>query len=572
MSKPASHVSFGVFVDTLDEEYQERVFEGLCDEATTLGVNLLCFVGGMLQETSRRGRDENAVYRLGDPQQLRGLVVLSGTLSNYAAPGSLETLCRPYREGVVCSIGGPLAGAIVLEVDARAGLRRAVQHLVQTAGRRRIAFIRGPEANAQANERFRIFEELCREYRLPLDRELTCDGDYFEDSGRAAIANLLDLRRQGFDAVLASSDLMALGAIAELSARGVAVPERVAVVGFDDILRARFSVPSLSTIRQPLREQGRRALQEVVARLTEPNLPPTVLLEATFVARQSCGGHGLWFSLAGVTNPSAAGQGSPGHTFQAAYQKAMPTLLRQIEILLREAGVVHDPSIPERLLVQACVDIQGMPGGLLQRRGFVRSIEECVLCVDPGQGEIGVWQEIISTLRNQLNPCLQNDPKWRSAADDLWHEARARLGLLGERSQAARWLREVEQSRALRRASSALLRAVDLQQVAQGLALALRTLGIHRCWVVANGEGPRRARLLVEGDQCQALDETDSSQPLLPERWLNAPQKAAWVILPLIVDGPCFGHVVLEKGPAEGRVYAALRDCLAATLARRLCL
>lgn len=569
MSALVNCASFGVFVDTLDQEYQERVFEGLCDEAATLGVNLLCFVGGMLHAASASAPDENAAYRLGDPQQVRGLVVLSGTLSNYAAPGSLEALCRPYREGVVCSIGGPLEGAVVLEVDARSGLRRAMQHLVQRAGRRRIAFIRGPEANAQASKRFRIFEDLCQEFRLPLDRELTCHGDYFEDSGRAAVATLLDQRRQGFDALLASSDLMALGAMTELAAREVAMPERVAVVGFDDIMRARFSVPALSSIRQPLREQGRRALQEVVARLTEPDLPPTVLLETTFVARQSCGGGKLW-RLAGVTNTNAAGPGGSPGNFREALQLTEPTLLRQVEGLLREAGIAHDPSLPERLLAQACADIQGLPGDLLKRRSFVQSLEDCVAQEEPGRGEIGAWQEVVSTMRTLLSPCLRNDPKWRTAADDLWHEAGLRLGALGERSQISRWLHAVDQSRALRRVSGLLLHATGLNQLAQGLTLGLPPLGIHRCWVSAQGARTQGARLLAEEGQCQVLEPAESAHALLPQRWLASPKQAAWVILPLFVGGPCFGHVVLEKGPSGGPVYGTLRDCLAASLSRIL--
>src|SRR5436190_2039952 len=82
---------------------------------------------------------------------------------------------------------------------------------------------------------------------------------------------------------------MALGVVEALRERGRRVPEDVAVVGFDDIPETRFATPPLTTVRQPLYEQGRRAAQLVLAALRGQALPTQVSLPTELVPRRSCG-------------------------------------------------------------------------------------------------------------------------------------------------------------------------------------------------------------------------------------------------------------------------------------------
>jgi LacI family transcriptional regulator len=95
-----------------------------------------------------------------------------------------------------------------------------------------------------------------------------------------------------FTAIFAQSDLLALGAIAELRARGLRVPEDCSVVGYDDIPVATFVDPPLTTIRQPMREVGAKAvdvlLDKIAATRSRVSSRPTrTLLRAELVVRQS---------------------------------------------------------------------------------------------------------------------------------------------------------------------------------------------------------------------------------------------------------------------------------------------
>ena len=96
-------------------------------------------------------------------------------------------------------------------------------------------------------------------------------GDFEEGSGSEAVGVLLGQRKLSphtLDAiVLAANDAMALGAIAELTRRGIRVPDQIAVVGFDDVDESSLTLPPLTSVRQPLYEQGRDAVRLVLEQL-----------------------------------------------------------------------------------------------------------------------------------------------------------------------------------------------------------------------------------------------------------------------------------------------------------------
>ena len=92
------------------------------------------------------------------------------------------------------------------------------------------------------------------------------------------------------DAIVCSNDQMAIGVLRTLAARGIRVPEDIALVGFDDIYPATLCDPPLTTVRQPIRGIGERACEQLIERIANPTLRPSVeLLPTELVIRSSCG-------------------------------------------------------------------------------------------------------------------------------------------------------------------------------------------------------------------------------------------------------------------------------------------
>jgi diguanylate cyclase (GGDEF)-like protein len=156
-------------------------------------------------------------------------------------------------------------------------------------GHKRIAFVRGPQANDEAERRYRIYCDVLSEYGMSVDPRLVVLGDFQRASGPLAVRELLENRRVKVDAIVAASDYMAFGVIEALTARGLRVPEDLAVVGFDDVEEASCSSPALTTVRQPLVDQGRWAVEVVLDLIRGRPTPDRVQLHTEFVRRSSCG-------------------------------------------------------------------------------------------------------------------------------------------------------------------------------------------------------------------------------------------------------------------------------------------
>ncbi|TWP54050.1 LacI family transcriptional regulator [Lentzea tibetensis] len=185
---------------------------------------------------------------------------------------------------VVC--GRPLAGDCVPFVDADNfnGALLAARHLI-SLGRTRIATIAGPADMAVGADRLSGWRRGLSSAGIAAD--LVVHGDFTPESGAVAMAQLLD-RAPDVDAVFVAADIMALGALQVLHARGRRIPGDVAVVGFDDSALASTAVPPLTTVRQDVEQLGRTMTWRLLAELAgEDGLPPSVLLPTSLVLRSS---------------------------------------------------------------------------------------------------------------------------------------------------------------------------------------------------------------------------------------------------------------------------------------------
>lgn len=167
----------------------------------------------------------------------------------------------------------------------RLGAESAAQHLLDT-GRRRPVVVRGPEFGC-TEERLDGFGHTFAAAGLPIGPERIVDGDFTFDGGRLAIKALREAGIE-FDSVFAHNDLSAAGVIQELRDAGVNIPEDVAVVGFDDIPLAAHTEPTLTTVRQPLREMGGAAAQMLLSYFeNKPVLETRQVIPTTLIVRGS---------------------------------------------------------------------------------------------------------------------------------------------------------------------------------------------------------------------------------------------------------------------------------------------
>lgn len=152
----------------------------------------------------------------------------------------------------------PLPTMPTVRFDNGAAVAQIVEHLV-ARGRRRLALIAGHPAHADSRLRSKAFCRACQNHGITLRDAWMTQGDYTFASGKEAARQLLD-RADRPDAIVALNDDMAAGALVVAHAMGIAVPDDLAITGFDDVGLASFLSPALTTVRQPLDAVAQRAV------------------------------------------------------------------------------------------------------------------------------------------------------------------------------------------------------------------------------------------------------------------------------------------------------------------------
>jgi LacI family transcriptional regulator len=172
----------------------------------------------------------------------------------------------------------PQPGLAIIAVDNFSGAKQATQHLIDQ-GRRKIGIITGPLSWWEARERFRGWETAMHQAGLETPASLVIEGEWAAASGEQGLSTLL-LKAPDIDALFASSDQIALGALSTAHRLGRKIPHDLAIVGFDNIPEAACFWPPLTTVYQHLINVGRIAVQ-TLHRMIETNRQSKKSEEAT---------------------------------------------------------------------------------------------------------------------------------------------------------------------------------------------------------------------------------------------------------------------------------------------------
>lgn len=208
-----------------------------------------------------------------------GVVILDGAL-----PDMIVT-DRPHLPMVLaCEWSARELPSV--QVDNEGGAALAIRHLV-AHGHRSIGHLMGPPENVLSTSRLAGVRQALNDAGLSLLPEHLFEGDFGLESGARAAQSWLKLRERP-TAIFCSSDEMACGFIGELRHAGIAVPEQVSVIGFDDIEVSAYLSPALTTIRQPRRQIGERAAKLILGMIAAgSDQAPAEILPVELIERQS---------------------------------------------------------------------------------------------------------------------------------------------------------------------------------------------------------------------------------------------------------------------------------------------
>lgn len=260
----------GLIVSNLENPFFLDIFRSLEAAAHDAAYEVL------VTNTGYRPERLHALVRLMIGRRLSGLAIVVSEMDQPL----LDELAHHELPIVVYDVGGPHRGLVHIKVDYRAAMQRIVSHLVDL-GHRRLAFAGHHPTLGPLQDRKETFLEIVRQFSPSIDYRTATGADSF-CGGREAVRAIFG---EGFQptAIVCVNDFMAAGALRELRALNLRVPEDVSLTGFDDIELADILSPPLTTAHIPRDLIGRLIFES----LTTTPQPREILLTPTLTLRAS---------------------------------------------------------------------------------------------------------------------------------------------------------------------------------------------------------------------------------------------------------------------------------------------
>lgn len=374
-------LNFGVMFSTMDNTNQYDIWRGIERFASENDIHLSAYIG-TYQDTRNRVYSflETCFDTVSKCEFLDGIILFSGFLAQNAGLEKFdEYTSRLPKKLPIVSVSFSMPGVPSVLADGFAGIYGAVAHLIQEHDKKKIAFIKGPDGHPEAEERFAGYKKALEDNKITYDEGLVLPGRFIQDCGRAAVGELLDVRKLSADAIVACNDQMAYGVLNELKERNILVPSEVAVTGFDDDVVSATFIPSLSTARQDFVEIGRAGAEMLLKKIRGEAVEEVKYIAPTYVARQSCGCLEKEFiNMFLDVLPAEA------DTFSAFVQKNFKSLFPNVP--------------PEQIYEWAASLVAVITENPFSKEKFLNLFNEILVKYNHYYKELSLWQEALNML------------------------------------------------------------------------------------------------------------------------------------------------------------------------------
>lgn len=263
-----------VLIPSISNPFYTEIINGIEDTAIEQGYNIL------LCQTDSNPSREAIYFNLIKNQLADGIISMDPTVNRQnlieIAKEFPLVQCSEYdEEGIISYV----------TINNELAAYHAVKHLIKI-GHKKIGMINSAEKFLYARERKQGYERALREFGLPIHSDWIYTAENLKfDTGRQAMGNLLN-QDASLTAVFAVSDILAIGALKEINAQGLYVPEDIAVIGFDKINFSNMTDPTLTTIAQPMYQMGNMSAQMLINKI-KGEKTESITLDHELIIRES---------------------------------------------------------------------------------------------------------------------------------------------------------------------------------------------------------------------------------------------------------------------------------------------
>ncbi|MBK7452927.1 MAG: substrate-binding domain-containing protein [Anaerolineales bacterium] len=549
---------------------------GVLESAKTHDTNVIYFVGGKPAALTAHGMDRQSygLYDLIKPGQFDG-VLLTADMGYDTSADEIRNFCSLFAPAPVASFAIQAEGVSSFMADNTGGMRSIIRHLIEAHAYQRIAFVRGPRGHLESDLRYNAYLDELKTHDIPFEEQFVMEGDHTVESGRAAVRTLLDERGIQVQAIAASNDRMAFGVMEALQQRGIHVPDKIALTGFDDVKESQLLGVPLTTVHQSFIEAGRQAFGALLNRMNGLQVNDINILPVQLIVRWSCG------CLPENVQRAVVLPKEVSHTGRLENKRDTA-----IYALFGAAGILENDPLKDQYR-----DVFGRAWDVFlaslrdtdRSNAFMKTVQSMVEVLHDNGFDSATWHNVISTFRKYaLGGITSTTTMLR--AENLFQQARLLVGELSQRAQAYRRLQFERREEALNNFSFSMAPAMSLEEIGSAISKNFPLLGFKRWYVMfysdvsapgsISSPPPESYKLLLQYDENKfgipKEKRSLATGGLVPRGKTPEDHRYDAVVMPLTLASNRFGFMWAEMGPADWDIYVRLKNLLSSALLRTM--
>ncbi|HQE58163.1 MAG TPA: GGDEF domain-containing protein [Spirochaetota bacterium] len=279
----------GLQTARLEYGYGVKLWQGALISAKKIDADLIVFPGRNLNSPHGYDYQYNSIFSLMNLENIDSLILITTLISNYVDKEELNKFRMRFSDLPIISVGARIENTPSILIDNRSGIRDLVRHQIEVHGAKRIAFIKGPENNWEADERYQAYKLELEANGILFDERLIGNGDFTSHSVAPAIEKILNSNDLLPEVFMFANDEMAIHGMRLLREKGIDIPGDTSITGFDDIHEAASQSVPITTVSQPLSEMIDRAVNLAVELAQGKETSFETILPTHAVIRSSCG-------------------------------------------------------------------------------------------------------------------------------------------------------------------------------------------------------------------------------------------------------------------------------------------
>ena len=285
--------TIGFINSSIHYPWAEYQLSGLISAAENLGVNLCVIPGGRLNSPYPDEKQQNFIYKALNYQSLDGIIIWgAGLIDDYNTTEEITKFIELFRPLPVIMMEHAVPGCPLITMDCYTPLKETVNHLIREHSVSKIGYIRGPVNHVSESDRFQAYLDAMEENGLTVKDEWVVPPYICSSDEEVETLRLKEWFREygsELEAMASFNDQRLFFLLDALEPSGVRFPEDLLVCGYDDVRRARYYKPEITTVRAPFKKMAKKAIEIIADMIEGREVPERTEFTGEVRIRESCG-------------------------------------------------------------------------------------------------------------------------------------------------------------------------------------------------------------------------------------------------------------------------------------------